>query len=606
MDVAMSGLNTPGSMLLTDVNIPDDLAAIPDDDLLFGEDMLGFNLEDDVAIIGQMENMDNGYSLYPTDGPYPRGTTANPDLLKNGQPIGYKSPGFFPFAGSVPSSVKLKTASFSTLKKINSGLLKSGNLNEKEEADTVRELERALSVLTQQKRFLEEQRDAVEQWASSVYQGQVLSSLKRQRVPAHGPLDDAKIDAKESSGPRKDSITEIPNAKVAEKEEIRVKIKCKGVDKRRIDRPLLALVDKAMWNARGGPGPTTAIGLKREATPVQCVKPSKKSKVHTIKPESAAAVIQAPHAPPGEDVVGMVQTGEDLEAASAPPSEAHDAALPDTPATSRDLWAWLESSSYLKTFGCKEPLPHDLTLQAEGRVSQYPRPVTVRAPGQTHTIEKNEAWVSCRKITGDTDLMQQQAEADMYEGGMLTKRLLSALIVPRSGGGRTGSGTPVRDKDKSSSPAKKLKDVQDCSQDKGCPGVFDQSEDKGVWVGSLNLEQRVSIQLKAVGLLGDEVYYSSKGVAGAAQEQALELHHLQAHLAKTTHDLNRHRLVVRENMLREHSLSEAELRRRHEKEKLLLKGWEELLEKNKARRSKKEEEDRAERARLAQMRNMPW
>lgn len=154
--------------------------------------------------------------------------------------------------------------------------------------------------------------------------------------------------------------------------EVRLSVKCKGVDKRRVDKTLLAQVDRA-WSLRR-PRPTDVKKTdvkKRAPCKLAAEKPSKRSKPPVPKVELTAVV----EAVSVDSVVDEVVEDEPIKETSG--------ASTDVPEAPGQLWNWLEDSTYFAPISTRQPLPEDLTLEAEdrlGRSSGVPLNVSESAP----------------------------------------------------------------------------------------------------------------------------------------------------------------------------------------------------------------------------------
>ena len=149
--------------------------------------------------------------------------------------------------------------------------------------------------------------------------------------------------------------------------EVRVSVKCKGADKRRVDKALVAHVDRA-WSLRR-PRPTDV--KKRAPCKLETEKLAKRSKPLVPKVELTTVV-----------ETGSVGSVVDEVVEEEPIAEASGAAT-DVPDVPGQLWNWLEESTYFAPISTRQPLPEDLTLEAEdrlGRSSCVPLSVSASAP----------------------------------------------------------------------------------------------------------------------------------------------------------------------------------------------------------------------------------
>lgn len=230
--------------------------------------------------------------------------------------------------------------------------------------------QRALGVLGHQRRFLREQKIGLETWTSDVY-GFDLSS---EGFPA---IQDVSAALKEDRKPetlKEDTNQDAEHHQHAKTvlREVRLSVKCKGADKRRVDKTLLAQVDRT-WSLRR-PRPTDvkkADVKKRAPCKLAAEKPAKRSKPPVPKVELTAVVETVSVG----SVVGDVVEDEPVKEASGAPTN-----VPDAPG---QLWNWLEDSTYFSPISTRQPLPEDLTLEAEdrlGRSSGVPLNVSESAP----------------------------------------------------------------------------------------------------------------------------------------------------------------------------------------------------------------------------------
>lgn len=241
-------------------------------------------------------------------------------------------------------------------------------------------------MLGYQKRFLREQKAGLEKWTSDVY-GFNLSS------EGFSAIQDVSAALKEERKPealkeetRQDTVNNQHAKKVLR--EVRVSVKCKGADKRRMDKALVAHVDRA-WSLRR-PRPTDV--KKRAPHKIATEKPAKRSKPLVPKVEHTTVVETGS--------VGSV-VGEVVE--DEPPVEARGAAT-DVPDAPGQLWNWLEESTYFTPISTRQPLPEDLTLEAEdrlGRSSGVPLSVSASAPRTTSEAgASNGGWQTLRALGG--------------------------------------------------------------------------------------------------------------------------------------------------------------------------------------------------------------
>eukprot|EP00904_Undaria_pinnatifida_P002607 jgi/Undpi1/12347/HiC_scaffold_5.g02021.m1 len=444
----------------------------------------------------------------PTDrGPaaliIPSATVSPAPAVENREPPGYKAPLFFPFGKPEPTPPQLKLSGVSSFKKINSRLLQGGALSDREETDAIRELERALGVLGHQRRFLREQKISLETWTSDVYgfnlsaevfpaTQNVSATLKEDRKP-----EALKEETKQDADKHQHAKTVL--------REVRLSVKCKGVDKRRVDKTLLAQVDRA-WSLRR-PRPTDVKKTdvkKRAPCKLAAEKPSKRSKPPVPKVELTAVV----EAVSVDSVVDEVVEDEPIKETSG--------ASTDVPEAPGQLWNWLEDSTYFAPISTRQPLPEDLTLEAEdrlGRSSGVPLNVSESAP---ETV--SEAGAS---NGAQPDSPQPDSSKDSED--IFRKRLTSALVVPDE----------AKQSKLEPGLARRKPRVSDGFQ------VLD--------VSRLSLEQRVLVQLNGIGLISS----SSSNVQAGGKPTGRNDHDsrkLQRNLAERIKILNRCRVGLRKGI----------------------------------------------------------
>lgn len=209
--------------------------------------------------------------------------------------------------------------------------------------------QRALGVLGHQKRFLREHKAGLEKWTSGVY-GYNLSPGESTSTRVDGPTIEAELDV--MRGTNQDRPRERAGVGKAQLREIRVSVKCKGADKHRTERTIPARVDRA-WCPQQR---RLANGKKRASCKIEAEKLAKRSKPAVVKLEET--VIVDTNSPEG----GVEEIAEDevIDDATA-------AGVPDTPG---QIWNWLDDSNYFSPVSRRQPLPEDLTLEAEDRLGR--------------------------------------------------------------------------------------------------------------------------------------------------------------------------------------------------------------------------------------------
>lgn len=203
----------------------------------------------------------------------------------------------------------------------------------------------------------------------------VSAPLKEERKP-----EALKEEAKQDAGKNQHAKTVL--------REVRVSVKCKGADKRRVDKTLVAHVDRA-WSLRR-PRPTDV--KKRAPCKIVTEKPAKRSKPLVPKVELTAVV-----------ETGSVGSVVEEAMEDEPIVEATGAAA-DVPDAPGQLWNWLEESTYFTPISTRQPLPEDLTLEAEdrlGRSSGVPLSVSASALQTVSEADaSNGGWEALRALGG--------------------------------------------------------------------------------------------------------------------------------------------------------------------------------------------------------------
>ncbi|CAM9655510.1 unnamed protein product [Ectocarpus sp. 4 AP-2014] len=260
-----------------------------------------------------------------------------------------------------------------------SRLLQGGALSDKEEADAIRELERALGVLGHQKRFLREHKAGLEKWASAVY-GLKLSSGAFAAVGA--------ISAAAGDEERQDSRGPM-GAGRARLREVRVSVKCKGA-KRRAEKQLVAHV-----NQKWAPSYDHSKNVKKRSSGRPEVdKPTKRSKPPAPKADLAVVV--------GTGSITSVSEGVFDEQV-----DKKNDGIPDV----ADRQVWLEDLDYLSPTSGKQP---PSTHETEDRLGR-------------NSVTSLRSSEPAAKATFDTGVRGDRGE-DNAE--VLRQRLVRALVVP--------------------------------------------------------------------------------------------------------------------------------------------------------------------------------
>lgn len=206
-------------------------------------------------------------------------------------------------------------------------------------------LQRALVVLGHQKRFLTEHKTALEAWASDVY-GARLAKLDPVSIKETSSESQAESlnDRKQTERPEQYEPAETSLR------EIRVSVKCKGGDKRRVEKVLVAHV-RAAWYPRRVESPEKRS--KRAPCQIMAEKPPKRSKVSATK-------LEEPNLPCSEEHEEEELMDEESTDEFIAPS--------DVPQTPGQIWSWLEDCSFFAPISRRQPLSEDLTLEAGYRM----------------------------------------------------------------------------------------------------------------------------------------------------------------------------------------------------------------------------------------------
>eukprot|EP00752_Nemacystus_decipiens_P009883 g8816.t1 len=307
-----------------------------------------------------------------------------PNVEKH-EPSGYTAPVFFPFGKPEPTAPQLKLSGVSSFKKINSRLLQGGALTDKEEADAIRELERALGVLGHQKRFLMEHKAGLEKWTSAIYG----FNLSAEGFAAPG-LDMAAIGDKEKRGGR--GIEGVGGSSVRE---VRVNVKCKGAKRRMDKQPLLAHVDQT-WSPRQG----RPKSVKKRSSVKAAEKPAKHGKLGVSKVDQTVVPGTCSTADTTEEIVEDRVMDDQRDGG------------PDAPVQGSK---GLDRCSSLPLVSKKES-PEDCILVAEDHLGGNALTPS-RADGLAAKAAA-EPGLRCDRLEDDADVLRQ--------------RLVQALVVPTS------------------------------------------------------------------------------------------------------------------------------------------------------------------------------
>lgn len=209
-------------------------------------------------------------------------------------------------------------------------------------------------MLGHQKRFLREHKAGLEKWTSAVYG----FNLSTEAFAAIGDVpmamgDGGKQDQREPLGAERASLREV-----------RVSVKCKGT-KRRIDKqPLLAHVDQ-MWSPRHGRFKNVK---KRSSVKTEAEKSAKRGKPPVAKVDQDVVVGTSSLPSTAEEIVEDELVGEQSDA------------LPDVPDAPGQGGNKLDECNYFPHISRRQPLPEDLSSEAEDRLGRSSF-VPSRSPG---------------------------------------------------------------------------------------------------------------------------------------------------------------------------------------------------------------------------------
>lgn len=203
----------------------------------------------------------------------------------------------------------------------------------------------ALAVLEYQRQYLALHKKKLEEWACTVY-GLHLAGHGSANEGRQTPPPQRNEVVPTTSGP-----TEVSDApeEASPFRKVFVSLRCKGADRRRIDGALVAHVGQS-WQAPRSEG-SSHNNNKRKKQEVTLAEPSKRSK--PCQPLSAK-----------HDASG--KRASDSSAAELDDDEAEPAfdACAQVPEAPGQIWTWLEDRKYFRDILRRQPLPEDLTVEA--------------------------------------------------------------------------------------------------------------------------------------------------------------------------------------------------------------------------------------------------
>lgn len=238
-------------------------------------------------------------------------------------------------------------------------------------------------MLGHQKSFLRKNKADLEKWTSKVH-GVNLSSVSL-------PSDELE------ELPRREEVAKVKggrsrpqqnvNVGGVHRQAISVTVKFKGLDKRWVDKKVVAEVNRS-WR----PGQRKAGDVEKRGLRIaEADSPSKRIKATTdVNIKQAMADRKS-----STDKVRETAEDRETEDASGP-------AL-DTPDTPGELWTWLQDNNYFPSNPKRQPqhLPEDLILEAEDRVG---RTSLVPLRGSVQTVksgmEGSGVWLSLIRDCG--------------------------------------------------------------------------------------------------------------------------------------------------------------------------------------------------------------
>ena len=225
-------------------------------------------------------------------------------------------------------------------------------------------------MLGHQKHFLQEHQAELEKWTSEVYGFNLKTEIS---PPGETYAMSSRAQQASMTDVKYESEQDAVDSRMKPRE-IRVSVKCRGTDKRDMDKKLMG--KKLLADVDHGWCPEhrkADDGRKRASSVAEMEKPTKRTKP-TANVEQKVFVQTIVKTNSIDSEVGQVAEDE-------PPDDATGAAC-DVPDTPDQLWKWLESN-YFSAPSRKQPLPEDLTLEGEdrlGRTSLVPMRVCAVTP----------------------------------------------------------------------------------------------------------------------------------------------------------------------------------------------------------------------------------
>lgn len=242
--------------------------------------------------------------------------------------------------------------------------------------------QRALGVLGHQSRFLEKHKAGLEKWTSDVY-GLSFSVEEPDSCELHGTVP-IEADLASSKPIEKLNLQESSEVGRTPLRQVRFSLKCKGADKRRIDKPLLGHVNPG-WRPQH-----QIINFDKKSVPIEVenAKPPKRSKLSVAKLEQTVIVETSPAEDTAEEI------GEDGQVDEASGSAA------DVPGAPGQRWSCPEESSFLSPMSKRQMLPEKTSLEAGDRPGQS-APIPFRFSGHQAPKASAEAgtWKPLPEMT---------------------------------------------------------------------------------------------------------------------------------------------------------------------------------------------------------------
>lgn len=260
-----------------------------------------------------------------------------------------------------------------------------------------------MGVLGHQKRFLQDHKASLEKWALDVYG----FSFSTEDTSSHRVDDSAAGEDPPAAGSATTENNQGPSAVCTLlSRDLRVTIKCKGGDKRRTDKVLVAQVHEKWLRRRQ----RLIDGRKRSLCETEGDKPAKRSKLPVRKAEQICTV---------EANGDVEENAEEAVKEERTEVEAHGLDPPG------ELWNWLEESSFFSPISRRQPFPEDLTLEAEDRLGRTTLlPLRSSAPTPKAIPESGTFCLSC--VSRHATLFSPRNDSSLFRMSLLDK---SSLMV---------------------------------------------------------------------------------------------------------------------------------------------------------------------------------